>query len=76
MRLWPATSRSPRNSLANVRCDDAMRLFGRGASYKLGTEHGVLKHNCIPEMSFPFCKRNYFHWHPWAQRKNQSLHNR
>ncbi|GFQ67298.1 hypothetical protein TNCT_532451 [Trichonephila clavata] len=42
MRLWPAPSRSARNSLANVRCAEA-RLFGRGAFYKLGTEHGVLK---------------------------------
>ncbi|GFR10541.1 hypothetical protein TNCT_70271 [Trichonephila clavata] len=42
MRLWPATSRSDRNSLTNVRCAEA-RLFGRGAFYKLGTEHGVLK---------------------------------
>ncbi|GFQ93820.1 hypothetical protein TNCT_454131 [Trichonephila clavata] len=48
MRLWPATSGSTRNSLANVRCAEA-RLFGRGAFYKLGTEHGVLKHNCTPE---------------------------
>ncbi|GFR26474.1 hypothetical protein TNCT_241831 [Trichonephila clavata] len=42
MRLWPVTSRSSRNSLANVRCAEA-RLFGRGAFYKLGTEQGVLK---------------------------------
>ncbi|GFQ68955.1 KRAB-A domain-containing protein 2 [Trichonephila clavata] len=42
MRLWPPTSRSARNSLANVRCAEA-RLFGRSVFYKLGTEHGVLK---------------------------------
>ena len=29
MRLWPATSRSARNSLANVRCAEAT-LFGKG----------------------------------------------
>ncbi|GFQ72181.1 hypothetical protein TNCT_15381 [Trichonephila clavata] len=42
MRLWLATFRSARNSLTNVRCAEA-RLFNRGAFYKLGTEHGVLK---------------------------------
>ncbi|GFQ70543.1 uncharacterized protein TNCT_613111 [Trichonephila clavata] len=42
MRLWPASPRSARNSLANVRCAEA-RLFGWGTLYKLGTEHGVLK---------------------------------
>ncbi|GFR14207.1 uncharacterized protein TNCT_568321 [Trichonephila clavata] len=42
MRLWPATSRSTWNSLANVRCAEA-RLFGREGFYKLKTEHSVLK---------------------------------
>ncbi|GFR27324.1 hypothetical protein TNCT_694561 [Trichonephila clavata] len=37
-----ATFRNARNSLANVRCAES-RLLGRGAFYKLGTEHGVLK---------------------------------
>ncbi|GFQ84523.1 hypothetical protein TNCT_735951 [Trichonephila clavata] len=50
MRLWPATSRSARNSLVNVRWAEA-RLFGRDAFYKLGAEHGILKHTQLYSIS-------------------------
>ncbi|GFQ69776.1 guanine nucleotide-binding protein G(s) subunit alpha [Trichonephila clavata] len=64
---------------ANVRCAEA-RLFGRGAFYKLGTEHGVLKQLYSRSEFSILQEKLLIHWHPWAQRKNHCeplpLHNR
>ncbi|GFQ89230.1 hypothetical protein TNCT_625421 [Trichonephila clavata] len=78
MRLWPATSRSALNSLANVRCAEA-RLFGRSAFYKLGTEHGVLK-QLYSRNEFSILQEKLLTLAFVAQRKNHyeplPLHNR